>query len=65
MNALEWALQKAALWNEVKDNLGKVETVFQVGKQQRLCIARRCRKTEVLLLDEPTSGVGPYFNGSY
>jgi phosphate transport system ATP-binding protein len=61
---VEWALQKAAIWNEVKDKLGQSGLSLSGGQQQRLCIARGIAvKPSILLLDEPTSALDPLSTG--
>jgi phosphate transport system ATP-binding protein len=57
---VEWALRKAALWDEVEEKLHHSGTSLSGGQQQRLCIARAIAvKPELILLDEPCSGLDP------
>ena len=61
---LEECLERAGLWNEVKDSLGAHGGSLSGGQQQRLCIARGIAvKPAILLLDEPTSALDPISTG--
>jgi phosphate transport system ATP-binding protein len=61
---VERSLKQAGLWDEVKDRLDSSAFALSGGQQQRLCLARSLAlQPEVIVLDNPTSGLDPLSTG--